>query len=48
MKHELVKKIRKKLDHVGLGGILLSGKPGRPLLDIPVFEGMMGMMWPEA
>jgi len=44
----IVKKIRIKLDHVGLGGILLSGRPGRPLLDIPVSEGMVGMMWPEA
>jgi hypothetical protein len=39
-----VEKVRKKLDHVGLGGILLIGKPGRPLLDIPVSQGMAGMI----
>lgn len=39
-----VEKIRKKLDQVGLGGILMIGKPGRPLLDIPVSEGMVGMI----
>lgn len=39
-----VERIRKKLDNVGLGGILMIGKPGRPLLDIPVSEGMVGMI----
>ena len=39
-----VEKIRKKLDQVGLGGILMIGKPGRPLLDIPVSEGRVGMI----
>lgn len=39
-----VEKIRKKLDKVGLGGILLIGKPGRPLLNIPVSEGRVGMI----
>ena len=39
-----VQKIRKKLDGVGLGGILMIGKPGRPLLDIPVSEGRVGMV----
>lgn len=39
-----VEKIRKKLDQAGLGGILLIGKPGRPLLDIPVSQGMVGMI----
>ena len=39
-----VEKIRKKLDGIGLGGILIIGKPGRPLLDIPVSEGRVGMI----
>ena len=39
-----VEKIRKKLDDLGLGGILMIGKPGRPLLDIPVSEGRVGMI----
>lgn len=39
-----VEKIRKKVDQAGLGGILMVGKPGRPLLDIPVSEGMVGMI----
>lgn len=39
-----VEKIRKKLNEIGLGGILMIGKPGRPLLDIPVSEGRAGMI----
>jgi HTH-type transcriptional regulator, global nitrogen regulator NrpRI len=39
-----VEKIRKKLDRIGLGGILLVGRPGQPLLDIPVAEGRAGMI----
>jgi len=39
-----VEKIRKKLERIGLGGILMIGKPGRPLLDIPVPEGRVGMI----
>ena len=39
-----VEKIRKKLDKIGLGGILMIGKPGQPLLDIPVPEGRAGMI----
>lgn len=36
--------IRKRLDAIGLNGILMLGKPGRPLLDIPVSEGRAGMI----
>jgi HTH-type transcriptional regulator, global nitrogen regulator NrpRI len=39
-----VEKIRNKLDAIGLGGILIIGKPGRPLLDIPVSDGRVGMI----
>jgi hypothetical protein len=39
-----VERIRKRLEDVGLGGILMIGRPGRPLLDIPVSEGSMGMI----
>jgi len=39
-----IERIRKKLDSIGLGGILMIGKPGRPLLDIPVPEGRVGMI----
>jgi hypothetical protein len=39
-----VEKLRKKLDKAGLGGILLIGRPGQPLLDIPVAEGRAGMI----
>ena len=39
-----VEKIKKKLEDIGLGGILMLGKPGRPLLDIPVSEGRVGMI----
>lgn len=39
-----VVKMRKKQDTIGLGGILLVGRPGQPLLDIPVAEGRAGMV----
>ncbi|MDY6935156.1 MAG: NrpR regulatory domain-containing protein [Spirochaetota bacterium] len=39
-----VEKIKKRLDDIGLGGILLIGKPGQPLLDIPVPDGRVGMI----
>lgn len=39
-----VEKIKNRMDKIGLGGILLIGKPGRPLLDIPVSEGRVGMI----
>jgi len=32
----------KKLEEVGLGGFLLIGWPGQPLLEIPVIEGRVG------
>ena len=37
-------KLKKKLDKIGLNGILLIGNPGQPLLDIPVPEGKAGMI----
>lgn len=39
-----VEKIKNRMDTIGLGGILMIGKPGRPLLDIPVSEGRVGMI----
>jgi repressor of nif and glnA expression len=39
-----VEKIKKRLQVMGLGGILMIGKPGRPLLEIPVSEGRVGMI----
>ena len=39
-----VEKIKNRMDKIGLGGILMIGKPGRPLLDIPVSEGRVGMI----
>ncbi len=39
-----VKKIKRQLDEMGLGGILLIGNPGQPLLDIPVPDGRVGMI----
>jgi len=39
-----VEKIKKRLDQIGLGGILMIGKPGQPLLDIPVSKGRIGMI----
>jgi len=37
-------RIRRKLDRIGFGGILLIGDSGQPLLDIPVTEGKAGMI----
>ena len=34
----------KRMSKVGLGGIFLVGWPGRPLLDIPVSEGRLGVV----
>lgn len=37
-------KIKKKLEQVGLSGIMLIGNPGQALLDIPVAEGRAAMV----
>jgi repressor of nif and glnA expression len=37
-------RLRKKLEQIGLGAILVIGEPGQPLLDIPVGEGRTGMI----
>ena len=39
---ESVLALRQKLDEVGLGGFLMVGWPGQPLLEIPVTEGRVG------
>ena len=39
-----VEKIKERLEEIGLNGILIIGKPGRPLLDVPVSEGRVGMI----
>lgn len=39
-----VEHIKRRLDRIGLGGILMIGRPGRPLLEIPVSEGRVGMI----
>jgi repressor of nif and glnA expression len=36
--------IIKKLDQIGLGGVLMMGKPNQPLLDIPVRSGRVGII----
>ncbi|NQT83997.1 DUF128 domain-containing protein [bacterium] len=37
-------KLSKKLESLGLGGVMVIGKPGQPLLDIPVGEGRTGVI----
>ncbi len=37
-------KLRKKLEQIGLGAIMVIGKPGQPLLGIPLGEGRAGMI----
>lgn len=39
-----VRKICAKLAQVGLGGLLVVGKPNRPLLEVPVPEGRAGLV----
>ena len=39
-----VARIEKDMTARGLGGVLLLGKPSRPLLDVPVAEGRTGMI----
>jgi repressor of nif and glnA expression len=41
---ERVEGLREELDKVGLGGILLIGKPNQPLMEFPVHEGRTGML----
>jgi len=36
--------LTRKLEKAGLGGVLMVGWPGRPLLEIPVGEGRMGVI----
>ncbi|MCX8044526.1 MAG: NrpR regulatory domain-containing protein [Desulfobacterota bacterium] len=37
-----VEDLAHRLQHIGLGGFLRIGRPGQPLLDIPVNEGRVG------
>lgn len=39
-----VLELGQRLDQVGLGGVFMVGWPGRPLLDIPVSEGRLGLL----
>ena len=39
-----VKTIITRLDEIGLGGVLMIGKPSQPLLDIPVGQGRVGLI----
>ena len=39
-----VKTIIEKLEKIGLGGVLMIGKPNQPLLDIPVSTGHAGLI----
>jgi len=39
-----VRKVCARLAQIGLGGILLVGKPNRPLLEVPVPEGRAGLV----
>ena len=39
-----VQRISRDMDRHGLGGIIMIGRPNRPLLDIPVSEGRTGIV----
>ena len=37
-------RVLERLERVGLGGVLSVGRPGRPLLDVPVQHGRVGLI----
>ncbi len=39
-----VHKVIRQMDEAGLGGMVVAGKPGRPLADIPVDRGRAGLI----
>ncbi|MCX8032266.1 MAG: NrpR regulatory domain-containing protein [Thermoleophilia bacterium] len=39
-----VLELAERMDRVGLGGVFLVGWPGRPLLEVPVSEGRLGVV----
>ncbi|NQT88710.1 DUF128 domain-containing protein [bacterium] len=39
-----VRKLGVKLEQIGLGGLLVLGKPNRPLLEVPVSQGRAGLV----
>lgn len=39
-----VRKVCRRLEQTGLGGVLMLGTPNQPLLDFPVHEGRTGMI----
>ena len=41
---EAARRISSRMEKVGLGGILLVGRPGQPLLEIPVSPGRVGLV----
>jgi hypothetical protein len=41
---EHVTDLAHRMDRVGLGGVFMIGWPGRPLLEIPVSEGRLGVI----
>ncbi len=41
---EEVERIARRLDRLGLGGIILLGRPNQPLLGIPVLQGRTGLI----
>lgn len=41
---DAVHRVRAALERAGLGGILLVGRPGLPVLDVPVGEGRSGLI----
>jgi repressor of nif and glnA expression len=41
---ERVMTIARNMEEAGLGGVHLTGWPGRPLLEIPVSEGRLGLI----
>lgn len=38
------KRVIARLERIGLGGVLLIGRPNQPLLDVPVHQGRVGLI----
>ncbi len=41
---DLARRVGARMERAGLGGILMMGRPGQPLLEVPVSEGRVGLI----
>jgi repressor of nif and glnA expression len=41
---ETARRLSSRMERAGLGGVLLVGRPGQPLLEVPVSQGRVGLV----